>query len=1565
MVFNKFQSLGHIEILESRIAPAVIIPPAGNVGKHVVVATANTPLLLTAGETLSTSGGNDPISGNGNGTYLLYVESGTALVFNTDLNKNGQVDPNEITGIAAGNGLELISFVDIHGDIVTNLTSAGTLSDSDGNASNNNPLLGGDGRVLLNSTIDLIEMRSITASDLYGSQTDTQVLNHLAPSSYSIFGSIYAGKSFGTTDGLNGLIIDTTGTTLQAQAFTIAASYYSYQASTPVIGSIHTGTAASGENFSFGVSSLGSLNVSGSIVKFIPPTGQIGGDINGVTSVGNVAFNLDGLYAGNGGFGARGGNIVNITLGGDTAGGYTISAGDGGDGFTGGQGGSIINFSDLNSNTSTVTISSGNGGIGLTGFGGNGGTATFGTMNIFGDVSIHLGSGGDGFKGGGNGADLKSLNFTTPSSTTAGSGLFVVSTWRDPYTAGDNLGRTLPIDFNGDGVGDFVFSGQNPSELVAELSNGSGGFTRVNLNIAGTPGNVTVGDFNGDGHPDIAVAFSDAGGNEGVEIILSKWSASGSFVGFTSGHYNPLPSLLSYGYEVTGQPITQLVSGDFNHDGLTDIALTAVYTTAVTGVLTDVLMVMQGDGTGNVYANFGIVPTTSPNYDPNLALYYNPVLTLGTHSAAAPIELQSAGLGASDTDVLFYGVVGKKVIHVVDYASNGFNSVSLLDTAISLGQVDTNRKLPAGTTDNYSPTDATFANFTVGDMNADGFTDIAVLTKAPAGYLVIFTGDGIAADYANGLAKASGTGQQAGIHLVANDGTVAPIHNTDFTPTALSITSGDIGGSEIAVYGTQTIGDYTHGIVYTLSLAEEDYGGTPNVTPLLNGATVVNGGLDLGETANQNTTIFAPFDTYRPDATSDPSTTIQFVALIDANANTFHAAEVTVTDAVSRFQQILDLSPTPNLTVTTGNGGNSTIGAGGAGGSIGGAALGTVIINGSGFALSPNSLTVASFSGFFLTAGDGGSGFLKGGAGGVITGLQIAYDTDVPTNVYLEASLTSGSGGDSIKSSGGAGGTISNNNINGGSVEFLAGDGGSGHSGGNGGAVIGSGSATLPDAYTYSITVSSGVGGNGISAGGAGGNILNFSTQLLVSIGGIFSYTAGAGGDASAGTGGSGGGILNSSPLADSNGFGGTMYLQAGDGGSGLTGGAGGSIAKFNNNPTQIVLPTLLTALAGNGGAGVTGNGGNGGNISSLQGSGTAYANHSSQADLILAGNGGSSFGGRGGKGGSIIDAVISAGGGGIVTAAGAGGDGLKAGGSGGSVIGTTANAPAPQTASSKVLVVAGAGGNAYASSASTLLAQGFASDAISASVLAFGNTNGVGGTGGSINGFVQTGSVVTSVDLIAGNGGSTINFGTSSPLEKLYVGVGGSISNVNIQGTIGNTDPAAAILAYGTSSSQYGDPAAFLSGIHDVAVAYGQDPLFNPAPQLSDADGNVGLVAGAAGRVKGDLPAAQGINGSVNNLTARAIMSMVAGSVDRIASVQSAQNISISLNNGDLGTDKNYLGSQGTYDYLDGNGNYIVNPLGNQNITGPVLNGALIDGAIVTKNPITGISGSRVFVLS
>ena len=95
----------------------------------------------------------------------------------------------------------MISFVDIYGDIVTNLKPNLTLSDSDSNSANDDRFLKGDGRVVLNNTIEKIEFRSLTAADVVDENGDgdlsRELSTRLALTSYSLHGNIYAGKGVG------------------------------------------------------------------------------------------------------------------------------------------------------------------------------------------------------------------------------------------------------------------------------------------------------------------------------------------------------------------------------------------------------------------------------------------------------------------------------------------------------------------------------------------------------------------------------------------------------------------------------------------------------------------------------------------------------------------------------------------------------------------------------------------------------------------------------------------------------------------------------------------------------------------------------------------------------------------------------------------------------------------------------------------------------------------------------------------------------------------------------------------------------------------------------------------------------------------------------------------------------------------------------------------------------------------------------------------------------------------------------------------------------------------------
>jgi len=1505
-----------IEPLENRIAPALAI-------QRVVGAVTGSPLELHAGDMLSTSALG--------GSYLLFIEKGNAVIYTTDLNNNNQVDFNEITGISAGNGLRMISFVDIHGDIVTNLNADGhSITDSDNNATN-----GRDGRVVLDSKIEKIELRSLTQADLPAGQ---DVNDRLALSTYSIFGNVYAGGGFGTSDG--GLIIDVTGKTLQATKFAGFTGISAFVNTSPQIGSIKVGTAVSGEQFSFGTSlagfglGFGGEDIGGSLVSFRPASGEAGADITGVRMANNAEpFNLGTLQAGDGGFNGRGGNISNITLTGDFAGGYKLIAGNGGNGNVGQNGGSISNFQDLGSITSEVVLQAGNGGEGLLGVGGNGGSVVLSpgaTVNIAARLIVNLGNGGPGLTGGGAGGSERNAVITSPEGTVP-TGLNTVSSTHAPgdiyNTIGDGTHFIRGFDFDGDGFNDVVYTSENPDQLVV-LFGSANGFDELGERYPGALGTLylnappnaealVVADLNGDGHPDIAAASQDET-SAGVSVYLSNYvvnpvTSAQTLVGFRDPAYVALPQLSGSGFFQKALPITALSSGDYNGDGIVDLAINTVQT-PLTGGVNNVVMVLRGDAvggvaTGHFFADFRTgVPIAVLSPDAN------------------PVVLKTSALVDGGQDYLFGSVVGSTNVTLFNDTTG-----TLVPTVLSLGQIDTNRNVSLpGMRDNIQPQDAHLRDFTILDLNNDGRADIVVLSGDPAGFLVSFQGNGTPGGFGLGSNDPSNetlgrTGENAGVAIGANP------------PEGLGL-----GSMLVGLLTTAAQGDGRGNDVSIVA-----YRTNPNAIEFVNLSftnffTATNAGTEPGTALNDIPDVSVlSFDTLRPTTAAG------------AVKSGFSFAPPTH-DAIDDFiyrtvSAIPDLASIANngYLFKAGDGGDSAIGRGGVGGQ-----LGDQLVSVNGKATGSLSIVVPANDAFEplarFIAGNGGDGYTAGGKGGDVRGLSVTQASAATDPFTVESFLFAGSGGDSVKGTGGAGGSLSGLSILGGEV-FHGGNGGRGLVGGVGGSIIGNKGSSIPDAtntQTVSLAVEGGHGGLGMKAGGAGGNISDFTPDIRPILGGeaetVLFYRGGEGGNSLSGTAGKGGSVTNSSPVSTANNLVSDIHLEGGRGGDGLTGGAGGAVTGFINSPGQGSLPLSVTVLGGYGGIGTARNGGAGGAIQNVnitaRGVGFDWVIDFTRPQMTVAfpgtpvsavnfgryvaGEGAVSYGGTGGIGGALSTVTGVATSASFAIAAGKGGDGLRAGGAGGGIGTATINAAATL---GKVIAIAGDGGDVYSSVATSV------------DPLAFGGVNGPGGNGGAINVFKQDASQSTIVDLISGNGGSTINHGSSLDLTT-NAGRGGSISNVTIAGDIGDVSATSAIVAYNDINAG------------QLVSDFVTNTLIGaPTTDLRTA-GNVGIVVGATGRVRdnngdGELdPASVGINGSLTNVLASNIMSAVAGSVDRIASIQSLTNVEVRVEGAIYGADKSVPppATAGSVDYLDSNGNLIHTP---------ELGGELLDGAIIAKN--------------
>jgi len=273
---------------------------------------------------------------------------------------------------------------------------------------------------------------------------------------------------------------------------------------------------------------------------------------------------------------------------------------------------------------------------------------------------------------------------------------------------------TVPIvaDINGDGKMDLVaWSGT----ISLFLGNGDGTFQPV-IQVPTPPNPVTpglaVGDFNGDGKPDLAIVTSpnSSEGQDNVQILLGQGNGT-----FTTGSAVSLESAaqLSLGRYFAGA--TYLVAADFNHDGKIDIAAADTETVAV--------LLGKGDGTFqnpvfyNCQVNFscaGYMVAADVNGDGNMDLvtsnYQGVSVFLGNGDGTFQTNLDS-NFGAGMGNVLAVG----------DFNGSGRLDLASQDT-ISMGNGD-------GT---FQPPHALGIGSTataVGDFNSDGILDLEIDTQ--------------------------------------------------------------------------------------------------------------------------------------------------------------------------------------------------------------------------------------------------------------------------------------------------------------------------------------------------------------------------------------------------------------------------------------------------------------------------------------------------------------------------------------------------------------------------------------------------------------------------------------------------------------------------------------------------------------------------------------------------------------------------------------------------------------------------------------------------------------------
>jgi len=154
------------------------------------------------------------------------------------------------------------------------------------------------------------------------------------------------------------------------------------------------------------------------------------------------------------------------------------------------------------------------------------------------------------------------------------------------YGTGTNPNGVAIQDFNEDGILDLAVANSSSNNVSILLGNGSGGVgngtfaAAVNYATQSTPAQIAIADFNSDGRWDLAVTNNNGASNS-VSILLGNGSGPVGNGTFAAAVNDP-----------AGQNPWGIATGDFNSDGITDLAIGSNTTTGVE--------VLVGNGSGGI-----------------------------------------------------------------------------------------------------------------------------------------------------------------------------------------------------------------------------------------------------------------------------------------------------------------------------------------------------------------------------------------------------------------------------------------------------------------------------------------------------------------------------------------------------------------------------------------------------------------------------------------------------------------------------------------------------------------------------------------------------------------------------------------------------------------------------------------------------------------------------------------------------------------------------------------------------------------------------------------------------